>query len=224
MKRALTLLAIAAALTFGCQKNENNNTSATDTTDTSVTATDTANTSSSSTGVTATDTSATTSTNPATSSTTGTATGQSGATLTKDEQDFMTKAAQGGLAEVSLGQSAAQKATNPDVKSFAQKMVADHGKANDQLKQLATTKGVTLPTDTDAEHKTIAEKVNAQSGAKFDKAYMDAMVKDHDKTVKLFEETAKKVKDPDLKSWIDQTLPVIKQHQSMAHELDKKLK
>ena len=223
MKRALTLLAIAAALTFGCQKNENT-TSSTDTSSTSYSATGSASTSSSSTSVTATDTSATTSTNPATSSTTGSATAQSGATLTKDEQDLMTKAAQGGLAEVSLGQSAAQKATSPDVKAFAQKMVDEHSKANDQLKQVATTKGVTLPTDTDAEHKAVADKVNAQSGAKFDKAYMDAMVKDHYKTVKELEDASKKVKDPDLKSWLDQTIPVVKQHQSMAHSLDKKLK
>lgn len=222
MKRTLTLLAIAAALAFGCQKNETVSSDTSSTTSTSYS--DTANTSSSSTAVTATDTSATTSTNPATSSTTGTAMGQSGATLTKDEQDLMTKAAQGGLAEVSLGQTAAQKATNPDVKSFAQKMVADHGKANDQLKQVATSKGFTLPTDTDAEHKAVVDKIDAQSAAKFDKAYMDAMVKDHDKTVKELEGASSKVKDPDLKSWLDQTLPVVKQHQSMAHDLDKKLK
>lgn len=208
MKRALTLLAIAAALTFGCKKNE----------------APYAETSSSSTGVTATDTSATTSTNPATADTTGSSTSQSAAALLPEEQELMTKATQGGLAEVSLGQTAAQKATNQDVKTFAEKMIADHSKANDQLKQVATTKGVTLPADIDAEHKAVVDQVTAQSGAKFDKAYMEAMVKDHDKTVKELEDASKKVKDPDLKSWLDQTLPVVKQHQSMAHDLDKKLK
>ena len=67
--------------------------------------------------------------------------------LTRSDRAFMTKAAQGGLAEVELGRIAAQRATDPQVKQFAQRMVDDHGKANDKLKQVATSKNLTLPTD-----------------------------------------------------------------------------
>src|ERR1051326_6076917 len=70
--------------------------------------------------------------------------------LASADETFVTKAAQGGLAEVKLGTLATQKASNADVKAFGQQMVDDHSKANDELKQLASTKGITLPTDIDA--------------------------------------------------------------------------
>lgn len=209
----LLSLAVITALTLGCKKEENYN------------STDTA---SSSTSVSSTDTSATTSTNPATSDTTGTATNATAASggttssLSDDEKKFVEKAAFGGLAEVQLGQQMSTMAKNNDVKSFAQRMVTDHGKANDELKQLATTKGISLPADTDKEHKDAAQKVTSSKNP--DKAYMEEMVKDHDKDVKEFEEASSKAKDPDLKGWIDKTLPVLKDHQKMAHDINGKLK
>ena len=192
-------LALVIALTFvclfafGCKKEES-------------TTSDTANTT---TSVAASDTSGTTSTAPATH-------------LATDDQDFMQKAATGGIAEVSLGQQVSSAAKNSDAKGFADKMVTDHGKANDELKQLASNKGVTLPTDTDQAHKDAAQKV--MSDKNVDKAYMDEMVKDHDKDVKEFEEASKKAKDADLKAWIDKTLPVLKEHQKMAHDIKSKMK
>lgn len=211
MMRSRTFILFAALLlvfAFGCKKNEYANT-------------DTAT--SSSTAVSSTDTSGTTTTTD-TSGTTGTSMNATSAPLTDDEKTFMTKAAEGGIAEVSLGGVAATKATNADVKNFGTQMQTDHGKANDELKQLASTKGVTLPTETDAEHKKTADEVSAKTGAAFDKAYMTAMVKDHDKDVKEFEEASKKVKDPDLKSWTDKTLAVIQGHDKMAHDIAKKMK
>lgn len=191
---------------FGCKKKEQTENG-----------TDTAN---STTSVAASDTSGTTSTNPATTDTTGSATGAT--QLSTEDQNFIQKAAVGGLAEVSLGQQVSPAAKNPDVKNFADKMVTDHGKANDELKQLASNKGITLPSDTDQEHKDAAQKV--MSAKNVDKAYMDQMVKDHDKDVKEFEGASKSAKDADLKAWIDKTLPVLKEHQKMAHDIKSKLK
>jgi putative membrane protein len=209
------LLALAAMtiFAFGCKKEENYN------------STDTAN---STTSVSSSDTSSTTSTNPATSNTTGTATnttaaaGGTASAMSDDDKKFVEKAAFGGLAEVQLGQQMSTTAKNPDARSFASRMVTDHSKANDELKQLATTKGLTLPSDTDKEHKEAAQKVTSSKNP--DKAYMAEMVRDHDKDVKEFEEASSKAKDPDLKAWIDKTLPVLKDHQKMAHDINGKMK
>jgi putative membrane protein len=199
MKKPSLVLVIVATVTllfaFACNKKEND-----------ATATDTATTASTTTSVAASDTSGTTST----------------AQVATDDQNFMQKAATGGLAEVSLGQQVSPVAKNADAKKFADKMVTDHSKANDELKQLASSKGVSLPTDTDQEHKDAAQKV--MSAKNVDKAYMEDMVKDHDKDVKEFEDASKSAKDADLKAWIDKTLPVLKEHQKMAHEINSKLK
>jgi putative membrane protein len=196
MKKASLVLTIACTFAllfaFACKKEEST--------------TDTANTANTTTSVAASDTSATTST----------------AQVATDDQNFMQKAATGGLAEVSLGQQVSPVAKNADAKAFADKMVTDHSKANDELKQLASGKGVSLPTDTDQEHKDAAQKV--MSAKNVDKAYMEDMVKDHDEDVKEFEKASKSVKDADLKAWIDKTLPVLKEHQKMAHEINSKLK
>ncbi|HEY2828653.1 MAG TPA: DUF4142 domain-containing protein [Thermoanaerobaculia bacterium] len=180
---------------FACKKERSENTS----TDTAATTTYASSS----------DTSGTTSTNPPTS-------------LSEAEQKFMEKAAFGGMAEVSLGQQVSPKAKNADVKSFADKMVTDHSKAGDELKDLAKKKSVTLPNDLDPKDKDAAQKVMAAKN--LDKTYMEDMVKDHDKDVKEFENESKAATDPDLKAWIDKTLPVLKEHQKMAHDINSKLK
>jgi putative membrane protein len=139
------------------------------------------------------------------------------ADVTQSDKDFMAEAAQGGMAEVKMGELARTKGQSDKVKSFADRMVTDHTKANDDLKAVATQKGVTLPTDMGAEEQQTYDKLNKLSGADFDKAYMDAMVKDHDKDVAAFEKHAKSTKDPDLKGFVQKTLPVLKDHKKMAH-------
>jgi putative membrane protein len=195
-----------AFVSFACHKEEPYNTA----TDTSATATDTY---ASTTSTTATDTPATTTTATSTASTLGT-----------DDATFVSQTAQGGMAEVALGQMASTKATNPDVKAFADRMVTDHSKANDELKQLAQTKGATLPSDVDQESKDAAGKLSKASGKEFDKAYIDAMVKGHEAVVKAFEKESKDAKDPDLKAWVTNTLPTIQDHLKMAKETKAKLK
>jgi putative membrane protein len=144
-------------------------------------------------------------------------------TISKEDTDFATAAAQGNIAEISGGAAAAQKGTSPDVKAFGNRMVTDHGKALDELKQLATTKGITLPTDVNADQKAEADKLAKLSGKAFDKEYADAMVKDHEADAAEFEKASKNAQDPDLKAWAAKMLPVIQDHLKMAKEMKGKV-
>lgn len=135
------------------------------------------------------------------------------------DSTFVTKAAVGGLAEVKLGQLATQKAASPDVKQFGQQMVDDHGKANDELKQLAAGKGITLPTSLDKKHKQTYSHMSRLTGQNFDHAYAADMVKDHQKDVSEFEKEATSGTDPDVKAWAAKTLPTLQEHLRMAQSL-----
>jgi len=143
--------------------------------------------------------------------------------LSAADTKFVHEAAVGGMAEVSLGKVAAGKATNPDVKQFAQRMVDDHSKANDELKAYATQKGVTLPADIDAAHKATEARLSKLSGAAFDKAYMADMVKDHDKDVAAFKKASTTASDADLKAWAAKTLPTLQEHQTQAKSINAKV-
>ena len=138
--------------------------------------------------------------------------------VSSGERKFMQKAASDGLAEVQLGTLAKEKAASDEVKSFANRMVTDHGKANDQLKSLAASKGVALPADTDKDHKKKMDKLGKLTGPDFDRAYMKEMVKDHKKDVSAFRKQAKSAKDADVKSFAAQTLPTLQEHLAMAQK------
>jgi putative membrane protein len=137
---------------------------------------------------------------------------------------FVSKAAVGGMAEVKLGQLAVQKASNPDVKAFGQQMVDDHGKANDELKQLASSKGMTLPTDIDAKHQATYDRLSKLDGAEFDRAYMKDMLADHKMDVSEFRRESKSGSDPDVKAWAAKTLPTLEHHLQMAESTNAKMK
>lgn len=141
----------------------------------------------------------------------------------KDDSDFAVKAASGGMAEVALGQMAQQKAMSPDVKAFGAKMVTDHTKANDQMKALAKQKNITLPTAPGSDEQKVMDDLSKKTGKAFDKAYVKAMVDDHEKDVKMFEDESKNGKDTDVKSFAATTLPVLKMHLSMINAIDKKM-
>ena len=139
--------------------------------------------------------------------------------LSAMDQHFMKEAAEGGMAEVELGNLASQKASSSEVKHFGERMVQDHTKANDQLKQIASSKGVKLPSE--PSHAQMAEKKRLEklSGTQFDKAYMDAMLKDHKKDVADFQKESQSGKDPDLKSFASQTLPTLQDHLKQAQSV-----
>lgn len=132
------------------------------------------------------------------------------------DQMFMTKAAGANAAEVELGRLAVEKASNDEVTKYAQRMVEDHGKANDELKTLAQNKNVTLPEGPDPHAKTMHDKLSKMSGAAFDRAFMQLMVTDHKKAVNDFRMASKSAEDPDVKGWAAKTLPTLEDHLKMA--------
>jgi putative membrane protein len=144
-------------------------------------------------------------------------------TLRATDTSFIKSAAQGGMEEVELGKLAVEKASNPDVKNFGQHMVDDHSKANEQLKQLAAQKGVTLSPTLSASKKADVNKLSKLSGAAFDRTYVSMMVKDHKKDVAEFEKTSKNAKDADLKSWAATTLPTLQDHLKMIQDISTNL-
>lgn len=135
------------------------------------------------------------------------------------DRKFVEKAASGGMAEVELGKLALDKASAPEVRQFAQKMVDDHSKANEELKQLSLKKNFPLPNDIDTEQKQELQKLSKKSGKDFDKAYMETMVKDHDQDVKDFKNEASQAgADPEIKAWAQRTLQVLEEHDKLAHQ------
>ena len=137
-----------------------------------------------------------------------------GSPLSEKDKTFMKKAAKGGMMEVAMGDLAAQSGQSDDVKSFGKRMVTDHSKANDELKSIAEQKGVKLPT-----------KEKEHSGKwSSDKAYIDAMVKDHEKDLAEFQEEAKTGSDPDVKKFAEDTAKIVQEHLDLAKETQSKLK
>jgi putative membrane protein len=132
--------------------------------------------------------------------------------LSVKDKTFMKKAAKGGMMEVAMGNLAEQNGQSEDVKSFGKRMVTDHSKANDELKSIASQKGVQLPSK---------EPTTKWSS---DKAYMDAMVKDHEKDLTEFQEEAKTGSDPDVKKFAEDTAKMVQEHLELAKETQSKLK
>lgn len=152
------------------------------------------------------------------------ATGGTSSTATPEDKEWVTQAGAAGLAEVQMGNLALSKAQSADVKAFAQRMVADHSKSNEELSQLVTAKGLTLPTELTGEHKAGLEHLAMLSGAEFDKAYMQHMVADHEKAVGLFTTGANSAQDLDIKGYAAKNLPILQEHAKLAQEVSAKVK
>jgi putative membrane protein len=109
---------------------------------------------------------------------------QRSSTASSNEREFVQTMLMANMAEIQLGQLATSKAANPEVKAFGQMMVDDHTKANQQLMPIAQRLGVTQPSQLDAKHKALADKLAKASGAQFDKEFMEAMVEGHQDVLK----------------------------------------
>jgi putative membrane protein len=142
-----------------------------------------------------------------------------GTILKHSDSSFIEKAAKSGMEEVQISQIALTRATDPQVKEFAQMMVSDHGSANTKLAQLASSKGVTLPMNEPSEHKWTAKK----EGKDFDEDYIGKMVEDHQDAVKLFEKGMKS-QDAEVAAFASATLPTLQAHLTQAKGLKKSLK
>lgn len=132
------------------------------------------------------------------------------------DRAFALEAALGGMAEVELGNLAKEKAASHDVKQFGDRMVTDHSKANEELKQWAQQKSIGVPPALDAKHKALRDRLAKLSGDAFDKAYMHEMVTDHQQDVAAFKREATAGKDADFRAWAAKTLPTLQQHLQMA--------
>jgi putative membrane protein len=148
---------------------------------------------------------------------------KAGGKLSNDDRQFITQAAQDGMAEVQLGKLAQQKGSSAGVKQFGQRMVDDHGKANKELESIASKLGATPPKTLDQKHQETMKKFEKLSGAEFDREYAQAMAQDHEKAVSLFEKQSKSGDADELKKFAAKHLPTLQEHLKMARGLtDKK--
>lgn len=143
--------------------------------------------------------------------------------LPASDRTFVLAAARGGLEEVQLGKLAAGKAVDPDVKSFGQRMVDDHSKANDKLRQAVSDKGVSLPSDLDRKARAEVDRLAKLEGSAFDRAYVRMMVKDHVKDVADFNRESSTAHDPQVRQFVTDTLPTLQDHLKMAKDLESKV-
>ncbi len=137
------------------------------------------------------------------------------------DSHFAMKAAQGGMAEVKMGQLAQSKGNSEGVKAFGKMMVDDHTKANEQLQQVASKENVTLPSEVDHADQMNYQRLSQLSGPDFDKMYIQLMVKDHQTDVAEFQKEAKDGKDEGIKNFAAQTLPTLQEHLQKARELER---
>ena len=132
---------------------------------------------------------------------------------------FVQKAGEGGMAEVELSKVAESNAKSADVKKFATQMVHDHTANNKELATIAAKENISVPKTLDAEHAALRDKLKAEKGADFDKAYMDAMRSDHQKMLDLLKSSESTVSTDDLRTFIKKTEPVVEHHLSMAKDI-----
>jgi putative membrane protein len=137
-------------------------------------------------------------------------------TVSAGDRSFMAKVAGGGMYEVEVSKLAEQKATDQSVKEHAAMLVKDHTNANNELTQLASSKGVALPAKLPRDKQAGLDKLSKTSGPSFDREFMRKVgIADHQADIKLFENGSRTAKDPELKAWIDKTLPTLREH--LAH-------
>jgi len=148
---------------------------------------------------------------------------QAGSGEKDDENDFAVKAANGGMFEMELAKMAQEKAASKDVKEFAAMMLTDHMAASEELKAIAAKKNITLPTTLGKDEQEDVDEMAKLTGAEFDKKYVDAMVEDHEKDVKLFQEASIAGQDPDLKQFAGKTLPTLQKHLERITTIDKNM-
>ncbi|WP_318377699.1 DUF4142 domain-containing protein [Enterobacter sp.] len=148
---------------------------------------------------------------------------EAGMKLSAGDEKALKDMAQANINEIAAAKIALDKAQSSDVKSFAQKMVDDHGDALSKVQAVAGKKGVTLPTEPDSAHKAMAEKLEKQGGDAFDKMYMEnAGTKDHKMVLSKLKSDAMNIKDPDVKALADAHTPVVEQHLKSAEQMSMK--
>jgi putative membrane protein len=147
---------------------------------------------------------------------------ESASTLSAEDRQFVEKAGAGGLAEVQEAGLAKEKAASADVKRAADELKKDHEAANAELKRITVPYGVELPKEPTQDRKELLERLRKLSGAEFDREYLRAGMAAHEKTIALFEKTAKETRNSDIRRFAMNTLPTLKKHLNMTKELSGK--
>ena len=143
--------------------------------------------------------------------------------MQQPDRDFLIKAVEANIGEVKLGKLAEKKADDKKVKQFARRMVQDHKKAEKQLKQAMTDKKSVLPTHVDQAAASLYDKLDQESGAQFDRDYMQAMVDDHQRDTSQFQDEMQNGKVDSLRNYAKETLPTLQQHLKMAKDINRKV-
>jgi len=149
-----------------------------------------------------------------------TETSESSDTALPNDAQFVREAGSAGLAEVRMGQLAEQNSQNQALKDFGQRLVADHTKANQQLTQIASEKGLQAPTSMSSSDQKMIDRLSSATGAEFDRSCKRHAIEAHEKAIRLFKSAAKS-KDPQISTFAQQTLPTLEEHLRMARELPK---
>ena len=141
----------------------------------------------------------------------------------KPDADFAVAAADGGMLEVALGKLAEKKGMSQSVKKLGAQMVADHSKANMELKALAADKHIAIPDKMSDKCQKQVSDLNEKNGRDFDKAYADLMVKDHKDDIDEFKKESEKGNDSQVSGWAKNKIPVLEHHLMMAEDTQKTL-
>ncbi len=156
----------------------------------------------------------------ATDATVAAAKAQVNPTLSTTDAGFMTTATRGGLAEVQMGQLAQRKGSSAAVRRFGERMVSDHTRVNQEMLALAQQKQITPPDSMGAQHQQMYDRLNGLRGRAFDRAFAQAMVADHQEDVQAFETAARDGTDPDVRSFAQRNLPLLREHLQAAQQLE----
>jgi len=138
--------------------------------------------------------------------------------VSENDREFARKAADAGLLEVRLGELAQKNGVSADVKKLGEHMVSDHSKANNELKAIASKKGISLPSALGEKNQKKYNELAAKKGADFDQAYSEYMVEDHEMVISMFEKQVKDGNDADLKAFAAKTKPTLDHHLHMSKE------
>jgi putative membrane protein len=143
--------------------------------------------------------------------------------LQQPDKDFLTKASEGNISEIKLGELAVHKANTPQVKQFAQRMIDDHSKAQDQLVKVMHGSNVIVPDHMTKDAAGLYDKLAQETGVDFDKDYMNAMVSDHQDEINVFQDETKNGKAEQLRNYAQNTLPTLQQHLNQAKQVNQQV-
>lgn len=132
---------------------------------------------------------------------------------------FLVRAANSGMTEVMMSQAAIERSTRQPVKDVAQMLVSDHRAANDQVKSLAQQRNVALPDSISDESRKDYNDIVAKRGTDFDKKYVNQMIDNHEKSIKMFEDVLNDTQDAGVRNFAQNTLPKLRQHLDMLKQV-----